>query len=170
MNKLLRSVLLAALAWSAFINTSSAQSPQSGQFNVNINLTAVCTLSAIADVDFAYTSFQVPQSNAANGGFTVACTNQLPYTLGLQAGTAAPSGQGSATIGPITDTVVNLPYTLGLSGGAVPGGTTGSGGIQNYNITGTIAGGLGGNCQTPTAGVCSNAGATNRTHTLIVSW
>src|SRR5688572_24899815 len=141
MKNLLKSLMLAALVWGAVIQTSSAQSPQSGQFNVNISLTAVCTLTAIADVDFAYISLQAGNAAAANGGFTVTCTNTLPYTIGLQAGTGAPVGQGAATLGPILDSVVNLNYTLGVAPNAAPpGGTTGTGAVQNYNVTGQIAG------------------------------
>jgi spore coat protein U-like protein len=134
----------------------------SGTFNVNITLTSVCTLSAISALDFAYTSFQGGAAAATGGGFSVTCTNSLPYTFGLQSGIAAPTPPGAASIGPITDDAVLLDYSLSLSAA----GGTGSGSSQAYSVTGTMASGQGGTC-TPS---CINAAATNKTHTLIVNY
>ena len=145
-------------------NTHAGQT--SGQFNVNITLTSVCTLGTITNLDFAYTSFQGAASNATGGGFSVTCTNSLPYTFALQQGTAAGPfvGPFSTTIGPITDSVVNLSYSLSVSAGG-----TGNGVAQNYSVSGTMAGGQVGAC-TVLGGICSNGSATNRTHTLIVNY
>jgi spore coat protein U-like protein len=146
----------------AVINPAAAQST-SGQFDVNITLTSGCSLSAITAVDFAYTSFQGAVANATNGGFSVTCTNNLPYTFGLQVGSGAATPPGAATIGPITDAAVNLQYSLGLSAA----GGTGSGVAQAYSITGTMPASQSGNCA---AGSCTNAASANNTHTLIVNY
>jgi hypothetical protein len=159
--------IIAATAVAAALAAGSTQAGQtSGQFNVVVTLTSVCTLSAVTDVAFAYTSFQVPDSNATGGGFSVTCTNSLPYTFALQAGTTAGPFVGPfvTTIGPITDDAVSLSYTLNVSAGG-----TGNGAAQSYSVTGTMAGGQIGSCTTP--GVpCVNTGATNRRHTLIVNY
>ena len=159
--------IIAATAVAAALAAGNTQAGQtSGQFNVNVTLTSVCTLSAVADLDFAYTSFQVGVSNATGGGFSITCTNSLPYTFALQQGTAAGPFVGPfvTTIGPINDSVVNLNYSLSVSAGG-----TGSGAAQNYSVSGTMAGGQVGSC-TVLGGVCNNAAATNRTHTLIVNY
>ena len=134
----------------------------SGTFNVNITLTSVCTLSAIGDVNFTYTSLQAGVSNATGGAYTVSCTNSLPYTFGLQAGTGALTPPFSPTIS-VSDNFVNLSYQLGTSAA----GGTGNGAAQPYSITGTMAAGQGGTCG---AASCNNGSATNRTHTLVVQY
>ena len=134
----------------------------SGTFNVNITLTSVCTLSAIGDVSFTYTSLQAGVSNATGGAYTVSCTNSLPYTFGLQAGTGALTPPFSPTIS-VSDNFVNLSYQLGTSAA----GGTGNGAAQPYSITGTMAAGQGGTCG---AASCNNGSATNRTHTLVVQY
>lgn len=161
----MKRLILAALVWAAAIHSAFAQSPQSDQFDVNITLTSACSLSTVSDVVFTYTSFQ--GSNAAptpgTGAFTVTCTNNFPYTLGLQAGTGAPSGAGALSIGPINDGAVNLDYTLTLASTS----GTGNGAAQSLSIGGSIASGQAGTC----AGAsCTNASAGNKTHTLILTY
>ncbi len=161
----LKKLILATALGAAGMGFGSAQAANtSGTFTVNITLTSVCTLSAIANVAFAYTSFQVGAQPATGGGFTVTCTNTLPYTFGLQLGNGAASPPGTATLGPITDNSgVNLAYSLGLSAA----GGTGSGAAQAFNVTGTMAGGQGGTCG---IGSCNNAASTNNIQTLIVNY
>lgn len=146
----------------AVMSNSAMGGNTSGQFNVNITLTSACTISAVTAVDFAYTSAQAAAAAATGGGFSVRCTNSLPYTFGLQAGSAAALPPGAATIS-VTDDALSLLYTVGLSAT----GGTGNGTVQNYSVTGTMAGGQAGTCA---AASCSNAAATNRTHTLIINY
>ena len=155
--------LIAAMIAAAGLAAAPAQAQStSGQFDVTITLTAACTLSAVADVAFAYTSLQGGVANATGGGFSVTCTNNLPYAFGLQAGTGAAVPPGAATIN-VTDDAVNLAYQLALSAA----GGTGSGAAQNYSVTGSMAASQGGTCA---AASCTNAAATNNRHTLIVSY
>jgi spore coat protein U-like protein len=159
----MKRLILAALASVAALVAPAAQAQStSGTFNVNITLTSGCSLSAVADVSFAYTSLQGGVANAAGGGYTVSCTNSLPYTFGLQSGTGAPTPPGAATIN-VTDATLNLGYTLGTNAA----GGTGNGLAQAYNITGTMAAGQAGTCA---AASCNNAASGNRTHTLIVNF
>jgi hypothetical protein len=160
--------ILTATAVAAALAAGNAQAAgqTSGQFNVTINLTSACTVSSIADVQFAYTSLQTGAQPATGGGFTVSCTTSLPYSLALKSGTAAGPFVGPfvTTIGPITDDGVNLIYSLGLSAST---GLTGIGTPQSYNVTGTMGANQAGTCATPT---CTNASATNNRHTLIVNY
>ena len=155
--------ILTATAIAAALAAGNAQAGSTnGTFNVSVTLTSSCTLSAVTAVDFAYTTLQVGASTATGGGFTVRCTNTLPYTLGLQSGNGAATPPGAATIS-VTDNAVNLGYTLGLSAA----GATADGTLQPFNVTGTMAGGQVGTC----AGAsCTNGAATNKTHTLIVNY
>jgi spore coat protein U-like protein len=119
-------------------------------------------LSAITAVAFTYTSLQGAVQNGTAGGYTVTCTNSLPYTFGLQAGTGAATPPGAATI-TVTDNAVNLQYVLGTSAA----GGTGNGAAQSYNITGTMAANQSGTCGVAS---CTNAAATNKTQTLILNF
>ena len=159
MKKLLISAAVAA-SLVAMVPAAEAAST-SGTFNVDITLTSACSLSAITAVNFAYTSLGGAAA-ATGGGFTVSCTNTLPYTFGLQSGNGAAVPPGAATIS-VTDDAVNLTYDLGLSAA----GGTGNGAAQAYSVTGSMAALQAGTCATAS---CTNAAATNRTHTLIVNY
>jgi len=155
--------ILTATAVAAALAAGNAQAGStSGQFNVNITLTSACTLAAVSPVVFAYTSNQAALQNATGGGFNVTCTNTLPYTFGLQAGSGAATPPGAATLS-ITDNAVNLTYGLALSAA----GGTGNGASQSYSVTGTMAGSQLGTCATAS---CTNGAATNKTQTLIVNY
>jgi spore coat protein U-like protein len=155
--------ILTATAIAAALAAGNTQAGNtSGTFNVNVTLTSSCTLAAVTDLAFAYTSLQPGVSNATGGGFSVSCTNTLPYTFGLQSGNGAATPPGAATIA-VTDNAVNLGYSLGLSAA----GGTGNGLVQPYSVTGTMAASQAGTCA---AASCTNAAATNKTHTLIVNY
>jgi spore coat protein U-like protein len=155
--------IIAATAVAAALAAGNTQAGNtSGTFNVNVTLTSACTLAAVTDLAFAYTSLQAGVSNATGGGFSVSCTTSLPYTFGLQSGNGAATPPGAATIA-VTDNAVNLNYSLGLSAA----GGTGNGAAQGFNVTGSMAGSQAGTCAVAS---CTNAAATNKTHTLIVNY
>ena len=107
--------ILTATAIAAALAAPNAQAGStSGTFNVNVTLTSACTLSAVTNLAFAYTSLQAAVANATGGGFSVSCTNSLPYTFGLQSGNGAATPPGASTIS-VTDNAVNLDYSLGLN-------------------------------------------------------
>lgn len=114
-------------------------------FNVTANLTSKCEITvAPAPVVFTYTSFETAAVAATGGGFTMRCTNLLPYTLSVPGG----------------GTLIGLVYTLGTSaaGGTGAGLTTAS-----HSITGSMAANQSGDCA---AGSCT---ATD-THTLTITY
>ena len=158
MKKLIIAVAIGA-AGLQFPATEAANS--NTQFDVTINLTSACNIGAIAAVDFAYTSFQGGAQPSTGGTFNLTCTNTLPYTFGLQAGSGAAVPPGAASIG-VTDNAVNLAYTL-----TAPAGATGNGLAQAKTIAGSMGASQSGNCLTA---ACSNAAATNKTQTLIVNF
>jgi spore coat protein U-like protein len=128
MNKQLK--LLAAAAALALAPTVNAASTPAAPFNVTVTLTSVCSITAgPADVTFTYTSFQGAIANSAGGGYSVRCTNNLPFTMALDATTGSVGG---------------LTYNI-----AAPAGGTGTGAAVAYSITGTIAAGQGGDATAP---------------------
>ena len=118
----------AAAVASMFAIPAAYAGTATGNFNVTVNLTSKCEISAgPTDVAFTYTSFQAAAATSTGGAYTVRCTNTLPYTMSLDA---------------TSGTVVGLNYTLSLSAAA----GTGNGAGQNYTINGSMVSGQGGTC------------------------
>ena len=150
MKKILALVTLAASLATLSLNAQATTS--TGTFNVVINLTSACVYAKTADVTFTYTAFQGTAAAAAAGGFTLQCTNTLPYTLALD-------------LTSVTDQATNLAYTVALS--AATG--TGTGIAQTYSVTGSMASGQAGTCATA-GGSCTNGTSTNKTRTLTITY
>ena len=152
MKKILSIAAFGMIALSSLVATQSQAASSTGTFLVNINLTSACVYAKTADVTFNYTSFQATAQAATAGGFTLQCTNSLPYSLALDATS-------------VTDTATNLAYTVALS--ATSG--TGSGVAQTYSVTGSMISGQAGTCAVA-GGACTNAASTNKTRTLTVTY
>lgn len=147
--KFLLKSLISVAAAAIFIATvpgAEAASTSSG-FNVTVNLTGLCQIQSISDVAFNYTSFQGTSSSSTGGAVSVRCTNNLGYTLALDA---------------TSGSVIGLNYSLALSGTS----GTGSGAAQAFTINGTMAASQSGNCSTA-GGACSG---TDNTRTLTVTY
>ena len=154
-------IIAAALSVAGLQIAGSQSANTSSTFDVTINLTSACQIGAISAVDFAYTSFQVGAAASTGGAFNLTCTNLLPYTFGLQAGSGAAVPPGAATIN-VTDAAVNLAYVL-----SAPTNGTANGAAQAKTITGSMAAAQGGNCA---AATCTNGASANKTQTLIVNF
>jgi hypothetical protein len=137
--------LAAGTAMIALMPAAQAATAGPQSFNVTVNLTSVCSITAgPADVAFTYTSFQAAAATATGGGFSVRCTNNLPYTMALD-----------ASIG----TVIGLNYTLALSAA----GGTGNGAAQAYTVSGGMVASQSGDCATATC-------AGSQVRTLIITY
>jgi spore coat protein U-like protein len=159
-------VAVAALGAVAMGSGVAQAANTSGTFNVAITLTSTCQVGSIADMTFTYTSFTGGNTPGSGGGYNVTCTNSLPYTFGLVAGTTVtPPGAPKGTGISVTDAAVGITYTLDLASA----GGTGNGAAQPYSITGNIAGPQAGTCST-LGGICNNSGSANKTQTLIVNF
>lgn len=146
--------LVTALALTAMLTAPAQAATTTGNFDVTIALTSACIYAKTSDVAFTYTSFQTTaQAQTTSGGFTVRCTNTLPYTMALDAA------------GSYTDEATNLAYTLALSAASA----TGNGLAQTYSVTGSIAANQAGNCAT-LGGACTNASSTNKQRTLTITY
>lgn len=153
MKKLSKIAAVAMFGFAALASNVASAGSATGSFNVNINLTASCSIGAISDVTLAYTSFGA--ATLATTTANVTCTNQLPYTLSLSAPIA-------------TDPTVNIAYTTALTG-VVP--IAGNGNAQPVTITVSAIAGQAGTCAT-VGGSCSNAAtlAVDKVQTLTVTW
>jgi spore coat protein U-like protein len=138
-------------------------------FNVNINLTAACTVTPAGDINVNYLSFG-PLVTGAGVQTTVGiqCTNLLPYRVALDLGSG---GSRLGNLYTYDDAVVGLRYRLALTGSALNllGRGTGNGLVKTVNVQALLLGGQGGVCATP-GGACSNAGNAARLRTMTVSW
>jgi spore coat protein U-like protein len=158
--KLKRLIIAAAIGAAGLQFPATQAATSTGIFDVNITLTSACTLGSIAAVVFAYTSLGGAQPSTG-GGFNVTCTGSLPYSFGLLAGATPTPGAGTPTLN-VTDDVVNLAYTL-----TAPAGGNGTGLPVGLTITGNMIAGQAGTCATAS---CTNALATNKTQTLVVTF
>ena len=147
MKKLLSIAALSLLTLSSLLTAPSQAATATGQFDVTINLTSACKYTKTSDVAFNYTSLQTgAQAQTTSGGFTVQCTNSLPYTLALD------GGPGLTT----SYTAIGLNYDLTLSAG----GATGNGLAQTYGVTGSIGAGQAGTCATSGSACVSTSART----------
>lgn len=122
------------------------------QFDVTINLTSACEITAPTGATFNYTSLQATDATFASN-FTVRCTNGLPITsIALDATE-------------VTDTATGLAYTLALSNAP----TIGSGVAQTVSLNGRMAAGQAGTCS---GSICTNASspAANKQRTLTITY
>jgi hypothetical protein len=141
---LIKAAALATLV-AASLGSAQAAVVINQPFNVTVNLTSSCTMTAPTPVAFTYTSFQPTAATSTGGAFSVSCTNTLPYTVAIT---------GAST------SVIGLTYALALS--AASG--TGNGSAQSFTINGTMASGQAGTCATAT---CLG---TDSTHTVTVTY
>lgn len=155
----MKKLLMVAALGAALGTTAANAATVNDTFDVDISLTAVCTVSVDTNPAFAYTSNQVAAQGVTGGTGTVSvtCTNGVPYTFSF-----IHTLTGVAPVFPVTDDAVQLAYSL-----TAPAGNTGNGAVQNTAITGNMAGGQAGSCA---GGVCNNGLATNRNYQLVVTY
>ena len=143
-----KSLLSGAFAVAMFAAmTPAAQSAQvTGNFNVTVALTSVCTMAAIGDLAFGtYTAFQAAPLVATPTTATLTCTRGL---AGVTANfdTAAPGSTAAAAAANAVGAgvVQGLQYTILATAGAPVAGTAatagsiGTGDSRPYSITGNM--------------------------------
>lgn len=146
-----RFLLACATVAAGFPLVASAQSTTTGTLQAKITITSNCVIAAgTTDLDFSsHASTETAPATADNGGFSVTCTNQTPYSIGLQstASGSAKNGTGamkSADAG-ITQTVGYQLYQDSAratvwgnetSGSVNTKSATGSGSAQTYVVYG----------------------------------
>jgi len=145
----------------AFVSVPSFAATATTTFPVNITLNSICQVTtAPGAVAFIYNSLQTTAATATGTTVGITCTNTLPYSVSL----ATAPGNGYN----VTDQKTNLAYTLTLNGAAADlTAQAGTGLAQTVNIGGTMAANQSGTCALAS---CTNAGSTNLTQTLTITY
>lgn len=133
---------IAGLSLFAAPITASAAGPATGTLGVQIAITSNCSVSTgNTALDFSsHASTESGPISASNGGFSVTCTNQTPYTIGLQSAASGSTTDGKgvmAATGGITQTIGYQLYQD--SGFATVWGNSTSGTVNTKAGTGTGA-------------------------------
>ena len=154
----MKKLLMVAALGAVLSSTTANSATVNDTFDVDITLTPVCSVNVTTNVAFAYTSGQAGAQASTGGDVQVTCTTGAPYTFSL-----IHNITGVAPVFPVSDQVTGLQYDL-----TVPGGTqNGTGGTQNFQITGNMNGLQPGTCG---GGVCVNTTSNNKTYTLVVTY
>ena len=155
MKKILTAAVLAITG--AFCMNANALTAV-GNFNVAVSLQSQCQINTtspagaatITDIAIAYTSFQAAVTNA-NTTFNVRCTNTLPFSLALDAGTGSASGItyllaiGTAATTNIVTAVTSLASQVGTGANVA------------YYVSATAAAGQAGTSLVNTVSVVNSA-------------
>ncbi|MGE5615921.1 MAG: spore coat protein U domain-containing protein [Bacillota bacterium] len=113
-------------------------------FPVSIATPATCSVTTAPGPVAFGTYVALGSAVNASASFAVTCTNYLPYTMSLDAGSGV---------------IVGLRYTLALDAAS----STGTGAAQTHSITGNLAAGQAGTCS---AATCSGS----QTRTLTITY
>ena len=129
----------------------------SGNFNVTVTLTSVCTMAAIGDLAFGtYVAFQAAAKAATNTTATLTCTRGLTGVTAAFDTTPAIGATGAATainaVG--AGVITGLQYDILGTANAVTAGTAatstsiGTADTRPYVISGNMQAGQAGACAT----------------------
>ncbi len=155
----MKKLLLAITAALAFMfATAPVQAAVvSGNFNVTVTLTSVCTMAAIGDLAFGtYAAFQGTAQTATNTTATLTCTRGV---TGVTAAFDTTAGIGATGAAAATDAVgagviSGLQYDITATANAPTAGTAatassiGTADTRTYTISGTMAALQAGTCAT----------------------
>ncbi|TAM82361.1 MAG: spore coat U domain-containing protein [Candidimonas sp.] len=84
---------------SASALTPAAASTATGTLNAQIVITSNCAVSTDnSTLDFASHASTSGAVSASNGGFSVTCTDETPYTIGLQSAATGSTNNGAGTM------------------------------------------------------------------------
>lgn len=121
-----------------------------GTLGVKITITSNCAVSTSnATLDFGSHASTDASASANNGGFTVSCTNQTPYDVGLApVSTASTDGAGEMKDGSGTNSIAYQLYSDAAMQTAWGNDTgnmqsaTGTGSDQSYTVYGKVTGSM----------------------------
>lgn len=102
---------IAVLTGVALSTAASASTTATGTLNAKITITSNCAVTgSTSDLDFGSNASTASAVSASNGGFSVTCTNQTPYTIGLQ---STASGSATDGTGTMKATIGGTAYSIG---------------------------------------------------------
>jgi spore coat protein U-like protein len=116
---------MAVFSWLTVAMSTVQAATVSGNFNVTVNLTSICTMATVGDLAFGtYTAFQSSAQTATSTTATLTCTRGL---TGVTAAfdTAAPGSTAAATATNAVGAGVlsGLEYDILATAGSVTAGT-----------------------------------------------
>jgi spore coat protein U-like protein len=134
--------VLAGLAMLPGAADAATTNTATGTLQATITITSNCAVSASnAALDFGSKASTTAGASASNGGFSVTCTNQTPYNVGLAGSSGASDGTGTMTFGSNTigyqlyqDAGQKTPW--GNTVGTNTQTATGNGSSQPYTVYG----------------------------------
>ena len=156
MKKLTQIAAVAAFGLAALASTTAQAGSASASFEVTINLTSGCLITAPSNVVIDYTAFAAsPSANTGGTAGSIRCTSGLPYWFSYNAVQAAgPSGTASGT-----GANTGLAYTIGAPTGAGAAGP-GTGNAQAFAVPVSLTG-------LPAAGTCASGSCSDTITTTI---
>ncbi|MEO6118443.1 MAG: spore coat protein U domain-containing protein [Methylotenera sp.] len=145
MNKLLATLLASVTLVAASIPTTQAATA-TGNFNVTVSLTSVCTIAAIGDLAFGtYVAFQGTAQTATATTATLTCTRGLTgvsanFDTAAPGSTAAAAATNAVGAGVLAGLQYNITATPGTTtaGTAATAAAIGTGDSLPYSITGSM--------------------------------
>jgi len=159
MKKLLPLAALTLAAAAAVTCAVAAPNPATATFQVLIKINKACSVTAGASSNVDFGTQDASATNlAANNTFSVTCSKNTPYYIGLLPSNANTAGLGSMAalnVAPVTGNTDSVPYQLRSAAGAAGAiwgdtatGTsvgngvsgTGNGAVQSRTVYATIPG------------------------------
>ncbi|MES2181823.1 MAG: hypothetical protein V4493_06965 [Pseudomonadota bacterium] len=148
MNNKLLATLLASVTFLAVTSPTTQAATATGNFNVTVSLTSVCTMAAIGDLAFGtYTAFQAGAQTATPTTATLTCTRGLSgVTANFDTAAPGSTAAAAATNAVGAGVVAGLQYNVTATPGATVAGTAataaaiGTADSRPYSITGTMPG------------------------------
>jgi len=134
--------LLASLAFAAGSAQAATSNTATGSLQATITITSNCSVSAgNAALDFGSNPSTASGASASNGKFSVTCTNQTPYNIGLAGSSGKADGTGTMKSGSNTIDyqlyqAADMSQAWGNTVGTNTQAKTGSGSAQSYTVYG----------------------------------
>lgn len=146
----LQTLIAVVSAGLAILPAVAGADTATGSLGVKIEITSNCAVSTSnAALDFGSHASTDTSASADNGAFTVSCTNETPYDIGLvPVSTASTTGSGEMKDGSGTNSIAYQLYSdaaMSAVWGSDTGNmqsSTGTGSAQDYTVYGKVTGSM----------------------------
>ena len=115
MNIVFRTTAIAAALLAGGIATNASAATATGTFTVSLTVNKTCAVSGVSNITLpAVTAGAAPQATATAGAFTVKCSNNTAYTVGLIPGNGTGGNGGTGNLSGTTagNTGTTIAYAL----------------------------------------------------------
>lgn len=163
MSKLFRSLAVVAGFVAFVVSTvgSAHAATTTSDFQVDVTLTPRCFINIdtttpgsqnTTDIALSYVAFQTTAAQASTG-FTVRCSNTLPFSIALDSDTGTAAG-----ITYYLKVALGGAQYTGSTGGGTLAGQAGTGGAEAYSIGAEAPAGQAGTCNAVAPATCTASG------------